>query len=250
MRRLLAVVAVASAGLAATGCGDDDPGDAQASVTVFAAASLTDAFAEVADAFEAAHPQAAVELSFAGSSSLREQILAGAPADVFASADEAEMDRLAAEGAVSEPQPFATNRLQIAVPAGNPAGVDDVRDLADPELLVGLCAPRVPCGELARRALDRASVTASVDTHEPHVRALSAKIAAGELDAGIVYVTEVVSAGGALEGIDIGAADVSATYPIVTVADAEDPEAAHAFVDFVLGDHGQSILRSFGFGTP
>lgn len=241
---------VASAGLAATACADGDRGGAAASVTVFAAASLTDAFAQVADAFEAANPQTAVELSFAGSSSLREQILAGAPADVFASADEADMDGLEAEGVVSEPQPFATNRLRIAVPAGNPAGIDDVHDLADPELLVGLCDPRVPCGELARQALDRAGVTASVDTNEPHVRALSAKIAAGELDAGIVYVTDVVSSGGALEGIGIGGADVSATYPIATVADSEHHAVAQAFVEFVLGDDGQSILRSFGFGAP
>jgi molybdate transport system substrate-binding protein len=250
VRRVLAILAVASAMLTTMSCGDSAPGS-QRSITVFAAASLTDAFADVAQAFEDANPGVSVELNFAGSSSLREQILAGAPADVFASADTADMERLVAESAVADPEIFVTNGLRIAVPAGNPAAIDGLDDFAAADLLIGLCAAQVPCGELARRALEAAGVTPSLDTNEPDVRALLAKVEAGELDAGIVYATDVISAGAGVDGIDVPAAHgIVARYPISTVTGSGNPGAASAFVEFVLGADGRPILQDHGFGFP
>lgn len=249
-RRLPLVLAVVAASVVATSCdvGGAPPDD---SIRVFAAASLTDAFGAVADAFEEANPDVAVELSFAGSSSLREQVLEGAPADVFASADPSSMEAVVEAGEADSPRVFATNHLQIVVPAGNPAGVEGLDDLADDELLVGLCAAEVPCGDLARQVLERAGVRPALDTNEPDVRALLTKVEAGELDAGIVYVTDVVGAGDAVEGVDIPAEhDVEATYPIARLTGSGDPEAASAFVEFVLDDDGQGVLAEFGFGRP
>ncbi|MFV0524909.1 MAG: molybdate ABC transporter substrate-binding protein [Acidimicrobiales bacterium] len=221
-------------------------------VLVFAAASLTDAFAEVETAFEAAHPDVDVQLNLAGSSSLREQILEGAPADVFASANTNNMDQVRDAGeTASEPEPFAENLLQIAVPAGNPGGVDGLDDFANADLLIGLCAEGVPCGDFARESLGLAGVVPEIDTNEPDVRALLTKIGADELDAGIVYVTDVRAAGDTVEGIEIPEEDnVVATYPIAQLTGAPNPEAAAEFVAFVRSDDGQAILASYGFAAP
>ena len=221
-------------------------------VLVSAAASLTDAFADVESAFETANPGVDVVLNLGSSSSLREQILEGAPADVFASANLANMDQVVAGGeAAGEPSTFAINLLQIAVPAGNPAGITGLQDFANEELLIGLCAEVVPCGDFGRQALANAGVIAAIDTNEPDVRALLTKIEAGELDAGITYVTDVLSAGGAVEGIVIpDDINVVATYPIVTLTSGLNPDGAAAFVAFVLSEQGQSILASYGFTSP
>jgi molybdate transport system substrate-binding protein len=221
-------------------------------LTVFAAASLTDAFEELTTAFEAAHPGVEAQLNLAASSSLREQILAGAPADVFASASTSDMDQLAEAGAVSgEASLFTRNRITIAVPAGNPASVTGLEDFADPALLIGLCAEEVPCGRYGRQALEAAGVTPSLDSNEPDVRALLTKLEAGELDAGIVYVTDVAAAGGAVEAIPIpDAYAVEATYPIAVLAAAPNLGAAEEFVAFVLSAQGQEVLARFGFLAP
>ena len=231
-------------------CGDVGADADGRELTVFAAASLTDAFSELAERFESTHPGTAVELNFGGSSSLREQILAGAPADVFASADPTHMDALADAGAIADQRTFATNRVQIAVPVGNPAGVDDLGDLADRELLVGLCAPAVPCGQLALETLGAAGVTAAVDTEEADVRALLTKLEAGELDAGIVYVTDVL-ASDRVEGIAIPARHGAvARYPIAVTTEAGSRRAAESFVDLVLSGEGRAVLARYGFGRP
>jgi len=228
--------------------GDGAP---ERTVTVFAAASLTDAFADVAAAFEDEHPGVTVELSFAGSSALREQVLDGAPADVVATADEAVMADLVDEGAVGEPVAFATNRLQLAVPAGNPAGVGGLDDLGRGDLVIGLCAAGVPCGDLARRVLDGAGVEPAPDTEEPNVRALLAKVEAGELDAGLVYATDVRAAGDAVEAVDVPVGEEGTTrYPIAAVADAPHPRAADAFVAFVTTPAARDVLADHGFGPP
>lgn len=234
--------------LALAACGG---GGEERSITVFAAASLTDAFRDVADAFEASRDGVSVELNFAGSPSLREQILQGAPADVFASANPAVMAQLEEQGAVDASSPFATNTLEIVVPAGNPAGVDGLDDLADPDLLVGLCAEEVPCGEFARRVLSLAGVEPSLDTNEPDVRALLTKVDAGELDVAIVYTTDVAAAGTGVEGIAIPEMqNAVARYPIGIVEASGDAELASDFVDFVFGAEAQAILREHGFGRP
>jgi molybdate transport system substrate-binding protein len=265
--RLFAVAIAALLVVAA--CGDDDDDAAstttalseesttsvpastlEGGITVFAAASLTDAFEEVGTAFEAANPGTTVEFNFAGSSALREQILSGAPADVFASANTSNMDQVVEGGAAADPATFVENRLQIAVPAGNPGGVTGLADFADGDLLIGLCAEEVPCGQFGREALANAGVTPAIDTNEPDVRSVLTKLEAGELDAGIVYVTDVLSGGDAVEGIDIPAdQNVIATYPIAALTAAGNPEVADAFVEFVLSDDGQEILSSYGFGV-
>ena len=260
---LLAVVGVPALVFAA--CGDDGDDDAGSSttearaeqsalegdITVFAAASLTDAFTEAGTAFESENPDVSVEFNFAASSALREQILAGAPADVFASANTSNMDQVVEGGVASDPENFVTNRLQIAVPAGNDAGVTGLDDFADADLLIGLCAEEVPCGEFAREALANAGVTPSIDTNEPDVRSLLTKVEVGDLDAGIVYVTDVIAAGDAVEGVDIPAdVNVIATYPIAALTDAGNAEVADAFVQFVLSDEGQEVLGSYGFDAP
>ncbi|MGH3668193.1 MAG: molybdate ABC transporter substrate-binding protein [Acidimicrobiia bacterium] len=219
---------------------------------VSAAASLTDAFAEMESAFEVANPGLDVVLNLGSSSALREQILEGAPADVFASANTANMDQVAEAGELSgEAEIFVTNSLQIAVPIGNPAEVTGVEDFAREELLIGLCAEGVPCGDFGRQALAKAGVIPSVDTNEPDVRALLTKIEAGELDAGITYVTDVLSASGSVEGLEIPAeVNIVAEYPIATLAGAPNPDAAAAWVEFVLSEEGQAILTRYGFTSP
>lgn len=257
--RRFAAVAVVAVLLAA--CGDDLPadggrpvsaGEVSGEVLVSAAASLTDVFGDIEAAFEAAHPAADVVLNLGGSSTLREQVLQGAPVDVFASADTATMAPVADAGMTAgDPQLFATNRLQIAVPAGNPAGITGLEDVAEEAPFLGLCAAEVPCGDLARQALDAAGVTAAPDTNEPDVRALLTKVEAGELDAGITYVTDVVAAGDGVEGIEIPSQfNVTAEYPIAALAAAPNPGGAAAFVDFVLSQEGQSLLAAHGFCSP
>lgn len=217
-----------------------------------AAASLTDAFAEIETAFEEAHPGVDVLVNAAGSSTLRIQILEGAPVDVFAPAGVSDMDPVVAAGeVVGEPRIFARNRLQIAVPVGNPAGIVSLEDFADPDRLLGLCAEEVPCGEYARRALRGAGIQPAIDTNEPDVRALLTKVEVGELDGGITYVTDVASAAGRVEGIDIPEdVNVAVGYPIAVLARSSHPEEARAFVSFVLSQAGQTILARYGFLSP
>ena len=254
MRWRASVLAITWLGVVA-GCtsgGDGGGGGAgEESIRVFAAASLTDAFGDIADTFEARNDGVTVELNFAGSSALRQQIVEGAPADVFASADEQNMAQLVDAGQVEDPAVFATNRLQIVVPADDPGGVRSLEDFADGALLIGLCAEEVPCGDLARRALAAAGVTPSIDTYEPDVRALLTKVEAGELDAGLVYATDVASAGDRVVGIDLPSeADLAARYPVAEVSSSGRGALADAFVRFVLGPDGQAILRDHGFGAP
>lgn len=217
-------------------------------VTVLAAASLTGAVTALAEAFEESHPGSHIEVGFGPSSGLREQVLAGAPAGVLASADPGDVRRLAEAGEVRTWRPFARNRLEIAVPAGNPAGVRSLADFGDPDLVLGLCAEEVPCGRYARRALAAAGVAPALDTNATDVRALLTQVASGDLDAGIVYRTDVLSAGGEVEGIEIPpAANVVAEYVIAVLAGAGDPGTAAAFVAFVASEEGEAVLRSFGF---
>jgi molybdate transport system substrate-binding protein len=253
-QRFVGVFATGAALLLLVGaCGDD--GDAAAavdgSITVFAAASLTDAFTELGSAFEEANPGTTVEFNFGSSSSLREQILAGAPADVFAAANTSNMDQVVEAGAATEPRIFVTNQLEIAVPAGNEAGVAGLADFADADLLIGLCAEEVPCGQFGREALANAGVTPSIDTNAPDVRALLTQVESGDLDAGIVYRTDVRAAGDAVEGIDIPAdQNVVAEYPIAGLTEAGNADVAAAFVEFVLSDEGREILTGYGFDRP
>lgn len=221
-------------------------------ILVSAAASLTDAFEAIKEAFEDENPEVTVLFNFGPSSGLRAQIIEGAPADVFASADRPNMEQVVDAGGVSgSARIFARNLLQIAVPAGNPAGITGLEDFARTDLLIGLCARDVPCGSFARRALEKAGVVPAVDTNETDVRALMSKIEADEVDAGITYVTDVISSEGRLEGIEIPHEyNVTADYPIAVLADAPNPQAAATFLAFVLSERGQQILQGYGFASP
>lgn len=217
---------------------------------VSAASSLTTAFSDMAVAFESANPGVDVVLNFAASSLLREQILSGAPVGVFASADQRNMEAVQGEDmVVGEPVVFALNHMEIAVPWDNPGDVVGLADFGRPELLIGLCDAGVPCGEQARDVLAKAGITPQVDTNEPNVRSLLTKISSGELDAGIVYATDVLSSSGEAKGIEIPPEDnVTAKYPIVTLRGGG--AAAAAFVEFVLSPAGREVLADHGFGTP
>jgi len=221
-------------------------------VVVSAASSLAEVFTEIEGAFETANPGVDIELNFAGSSRLKEQILQGAPVDVFASANEEAMrDVTASLGRDTGPQVFALNSLAIAVPAGNPAGVIGIEDFANPELFVGLCIEAVPCGGYAHQTLRSAEVVPSVDSEEPNVRALLLKIELAELDLGIVYTTDVIRAAGSIESVAIPLEhNTVATYPIVSLATGDNHAAAEAFVAYVLSDAGRQILAAHGFELP
>lgn len=215
---------------------------------VFAAASLAEAFSVIEPRFEAAHPGIDLQVDVGASSTLRAQILEGAPADVFAPADVADMEILLDAGAVDgTPSVLARNRLVLATPAGNSAGVDSIDDLADPSLLVGLCAEQVPCGRLARRTLAAAGVEPSVDTDEPDVRSLATKLAAGELDAGIVYRTDAV-ASDHIDSLDLADGLPAELVHLIAVLDAApNPGGAASLVEFALSSDGQQLLRELGF---
>ena len=221
-------------------------------ITVFAAASLTESFTEVGEAFTAANPDAKATFSFDASSALVQQITEGAPADVFASADTANMDKLVDAGLNgTEPEIFATNLLTIIVAPGNPLGITGVADLANADIKTVICAPEVPCGNYANQIFTAAGVTVTPVSLEQNVRGVVTKVTAGEADAGIVYVTDVIAAGDTADMVEIpDDINVVAEYPIATVAASQNQEVDEAFIDFLLGPDGQAILAEYGFGAP
>ena len=216
-------------------------------VTVFAAASLTGSFQQIADAFTVEHPDVDVVFNFGGSSGLATQIVEAAPADVFAAASPATMKTVSDAGLTEgDPVDFASNVLEIAVAAGNPGGITGLEDFARPEATIALCAVEVPCGAAAANLLGDAGITPSVDTYEQDVKAVLTKVELGEVDAGLVYATDVLEAG--VDGIEVDSAPV--TYPIARLEASTNATAADAFVAFVLSDRGQAILQDAGFGAP
>jgi molybdate transport system substrate-binding protein len=218
-------------------------------LVVLAAASLGEALRDAAAAFESKHPGLTVQPSFAGSPTLAHQIEEGAPADVFASADEATMQRLVEGGLVAgSPTIFTRNRLAIVVPAGNPKGIHALADLGRSGLVVVLCAPAVPAGRYAREAFAKAGVGVPRASEEADVKAVVTKVRLGEADAGIAYTTDVRAAAGAVDGVALPEAhDVIARYPVAVLRDARNRGAAEAFVAFLASEDGARILARFGF---
>ncbi|MGY5764745.1 molybdate ABC transporter substrate-binding protein [Brachybacterium sp. DNPG3] len=263
MKRLLTAAAAALVLLGtATACssGSDDADAAsggasgaatETTLTVYAAASLQVPFEQIGEEFEAAHEGVTVQFSFAGSSDLVSQIQQGAPADVLATADTNTMDDLVADGLnAEEPVDFATNTLMIAVPAGNPAGVETLADLADPDLKLVICAEQVPCGNATKKVAEAAGLTLTPVSEEQSVTDVLTKVSSGEADAGLVYVTDVAKAGDAVEGIAFDeSAEAVNTYPITTIEGSENAELGQEFVAYVLGD-GQTALSDAGFLAP
>ena len=250
--RLAALVAVAALLLAA--CGGDDAGGSSSPETpselkVFAAASLTAAFTELGRQYAAANGGDKVTFNFAGSQALATQIQQGAPADVFASADIPNMDKV--KDLVVTSQNFASNLLAIVVEKGNPRGVETLGDLASSDLKVVLAAEEVPAGKYAKQVLDQARVPVQPVSQEDNVKAVVTKVSLGEADAGLVYVTDVAAGGDKVEGVDIPEEqNVVATYPIATVKASKAQDKAQAFMDLVLSDQGQQVLAKYGFLPP
>ena len=239
----------------ASACASNAPRSAPVQLTIFAAASLTESFGEIATAFEASHPGVDITLNFAGSNTLRAQIDQGANADVFASANIIEMEALVTSGLVAEgvPQTFLTNRLVIITPVNNPANLSSLDDLIRPGLKLVLAAEDVPVGRYARQMLDnvgadfKSKVLANVVSNEADVKQVLAKVQLGEADAGIVYASDAVAAP-KLPVIEIPSEwNVLAKYPIVALKDAPQPKLADEFVAFVLSPDGQAILKKWGF---
>lgn len=250
-------VALALAGLA--GCGSGEPATSTTpaaeggakEVTVFAAASLTETFTEIGTIFEAAHPGTTVKFNFGSSATLAQQIVQGAPADVFAAASPATMKTVTDASLAESPATFVRNKLQIAVPKDNPANVDSLQDLADPKVKVALCAEQVPCGVAAIKALDAAGLKVTPVTLEQDVKATLTKVELGEVDAALVYRTDVIASEGKVTGIPFPEADEAINdYLIATLAKAPAGDLAKQFVDLVLSQQGKDVLTKAGFEAP
>lgn len=250
MRR--AVVAIAAFAIVALGAappalatGEKSSGE----ITVFAAASLTESFNAIGKQFEKRYPDVSVKFNFDSSSNLAAQIQQGAPADVFASADEANLQKAVDSGDVTaKPVVFAKNRLEIAVEKGNPKKVKGLADLGKSGLVVVLCADAVPCGKYAAEAFANAGVNVSPASKEENAKATLSKVSLGEADASVVYVTDVKAANDDVSGVKIpDRQNVIAAYPIAAVKGSQNSAAAKAWVQFVQSKTAQSTLRRFGF---
>jgi molybdate transport system substrate-binding protein len=257
MKKVLA--ALAAVALVSAGCGTQsaDSGSGggatdQKTLTVFAAASLTEAFNALKPEFEAQHPGVTVQYNFAGSSTLVQQMTNGAKADVFASADQANMDKAVQGGVIDgTPSVFATNKLTIAVAPGNPKGIKTFADLTKNGTIVVTCAQGVPCGSAAEKVEQNTGITLKPASEEEDVKQVLTKVESGDADAGLVYVTDAATAGGKVAEVDFPeAAGAINNYPIAVVKGAPQGDLAQQFEQFVLGAQGKQELTKVGFGTP
>lgn len=249
MKRLASALLVATLAAACSSSSGGSAAGSKASITVFAAASLTKAFTQLGADFEAKHPGTRVTFSFAASSALAQQVLAGAPADLFASASAKNMKQVTDAGDASDPQTFATNVAEIAAAPG--VAVTGVADLARPGLKVALCDSSVPCGALADQVLHNAHVTVKPVTRGVDVKSTLAAVTNGSADAAIVYVTDVLAAGSKVTGVPIPAAvNASTGYEIATVKGSHRTALAQAFEQLVLSTEGQAVLATAGFQRP
>ena len=254
--RIRGPVAVALAAVICAGCGSpaspSSGGRPSGTLTVFAAASLTDVFTALGKELKTDNPGLDVRFNFAGSSALATQLTQGAPADVFASADEAQMKVVTDAGLqAQDPAIFTENVLEIAVPKGDPGHVTGLADFAKPDLALAICAPDVPCGAAAQTVFHAAGITAVPDTEEEDVKAALTKVQLGEVDAALVYATDVQAAGSEVTGIPFPEAEKAINrYPICRLRAAQNPKAAQAFLDLVRSDAGQKALTAAGFRTP
>jgi molybdate transport system substrate-binding protein len=221
------------------------------SITVLAASSLKDTFTQLGTQFEAAHPGDTVKFSFGASSALAEQINSGAPADVFASASTKNMDQVVTPGNASNPENFAKNVMEIAVPPNNPGKVTSVNDLAKSSVKTALCQPQVPCGVVAAAVFKNAKLTVKPVTLQPDVKSVLTQVELGNVDAGVVYVTDVQAAGSKVKGVTIPAAvNATTTYPIAALTHSQSPSIAQAFVAYVLSATSEQVLKAAGFEQP
>ncbi len=251
MKALAGLVLLALLAACGSGGTRSDDGTTPVTIRVFAAASLTESFTELGKQFEAAHPGTTVEFNFGPSSGLAEQIGSGAPSDVFASASEANMSAVTRSGQARAPRDFVTNTMEIAVPPDNPAGITGLDSLVGDDVSVALCQPQVPCGQVAAEVFAKARITVKPVTEEVDVKSVLTKVTLGEVDAGLVYVTDVQAAGDRVTGIAIPAElNASTAYPIATLTASKHAQTASDFVDFVLSDAGSKVLLAAGFQAP
>ena len=262
VRRSILTLALTAAlvPMALAGCAGDTAGGTPTpreepltgQVVVLAAASLTETFDALAAEFEAENPDVDVVISYGGSSALAEQIIGGAPAAIFAAASTTTMQSVVDAGlTLDEPVVFARNILGIAVPPGNPGGITRLADLADPAKTIALCAPEVPCGAAAVRAFEQAGLSPAPDTLEPDVKSVLTKVRLGEVDAGLVYRTDILAAGDEVEGIGLAESEQVATDDVIAALDpAGSSGAAHAFLSFLLSDHARQVFIRAGFQAP
>lgn len=259
---LAAVLTLALAGCSGSGGGSAASGSSTAAssgsgklsgtLTVFAAASLTEVFDDLGRQLEKENPKLQVTFNFAGSDALAAQITQGAPADVFASANTTQMKVVTDAGLQSaDPKIFTENVLEIAVPRGNPGHVTGIKDFENQALTLAVCAPTVPCGAAAQKVFQTAGIEAKPDTQETDVKAALTKVQLGEVDAALVYQTDVKAAGSDVQGINFPEAeDAVNQYPIVVLKGAPNADAAQAFVDLVNSAAGQQALKNAGFRAP
>jgi molybdate transport system substrate-binding protein len=242
-------VSAAVALLGLTACGSDAEADTDNVLTVFAAASLTEAFNDIADQFEAENEGIGIVLNFAASSTLATQINEGAPGDVFAAADQATMATAVDAGAAADPETFALNQLVIAVPVDNPDGVTGLQDLAG--LKVAVCAEEVPCGSAAQTVIAASGASITPATYEADVKSTLAKLAMGEVDAALVYRTDTIAARHGVDAVEFAesAAAVN-SYEIAVLEEASNPNLAAEFIAYVQSDAGQAVLEAAGFQRP
>lgn len=250
--KIFATLAAAAMMLAACS-GSPAPADKEGAepqtLTVFAAASLNKVFPQIVEeVFEPANEGVKVSFSFEGSSTLVDQLKNGAPADVFASADTRNMDKATDADLVEAPEPFALNTLTLIVPAGNPGGVTGLDDSLKSAKVIK-CHAEVPCGNLTNKVLDEAGIDLTPVSEEQKVTDVRGKIESGEGDAGFVYMTDAIAAGDKVEIIPIDVKGVN-EYPIAVVKDSKSPELARKFIEAVLSDEGQELLKQYGFARP
>jgi len=248
----IAVAALASSCSSSTGSGDASPDvTGGQTVTVLAASSLTGAFTTLAGQFEAAHPGSSVALSFGSSSTLATQVIDGAPADVLATASPGSMQPVVdASLTDGKPKLLATNAVAVALPADNSAGVTSLTDLANPDVKVAVCVETAPCGSVATDLFASAGLTVTPITQEIDVKSVLAKVITGEVDAGVVYVTDVQAAGADVVSLPVPPKDVVTTdYLIAPLSESAQPQLASEFTDFVLSNTGQQVLADAGFRT-
>jgi molybdate transport system substrate-binding protein len=252
LRPAIGVAAVVLSLSCLAACTSGDDGGDKVTLHVFAAASLTETFTTLGKQFEKDHPDTKVEFNFGPSSGLAEQITGGAPADVFASASPGNMDTLVQSGDASDPRDFAKNSGEVAVPLDNPAGIAAVGDLVGQGVKVAVCQPQVPCGKLADAIfLDKLGLDLNPATEEVDVKSVLTKVELGEVDAGVVYVTDVKAAGGKVKGIEIpDHQNASTDYPIASLKDSAHEKQAKEFVDLVLSGAGSKVLTQAGFAHP
>jgi molybdate transport system substrate-binding protein len=250
--RALSVAIAAALLLATTACSSDNSGSDDSQLTVLAASSLTEAFNTLKEQYESDHPGVDVVFSFDSSATLAEQVTQGAPADVLATADEKTMKTVTdANDARTTPRIFATNTMVIVTPPDNPAGIQSVDDLANPDVKLALCDETAPCGNTAKQLLELNHVDATPVSFEPDVKSVLTKVTLGEVDAGIVYESDATTAGKDVHAVTITNADkVINRYPIVVLKDAQQPSDAQDWVDLVRSAAGQQVLAHDGFGQP